>query len=406
MYDLLIVGGMFCASAILAVLAINMRGAEEGAGTEEEEKSVSLGAGVLQYVFLMASLLFLYLALGSLNFLAADSGTVVLNSTSETSFYWNCSQNGSAPQPPEKDCTNISWWLELEEGSGDYGTFLYDACPELNNFTRAGWTEQEPAVWNFGQHFGFVDDWAILQNVSALTTGSRTWRTIINFSWRYGTGFYSDNETLYGQDWANFMMWEGDESFYCYCRQADTSLRWVSAPVPTGQWVDIICSYDADDSGRLTMYLNGTSIVSNTGPLCDYAYQQGEAVIDSYPVVGVLPRLDAIYDETLYRRQATTPLEAYCLYTTNTFDCSGEPEPGNETITYNGSCDSVNTTYNYTKVYDYSSTADWLSGPLMIAQYLIILAMLYFLLRVLLVLIAYVVLVVDDWAKGKGLRLW
>lgn len=271
----------------------------------------------------------------------------LLNYTNESSFYWNCSKEVPAPAPPEKNCTNISWWLEMEEGTDGYGTFLYDACPTHNDFMRAGQTEQEPAVWHYGQHLGaFDDDWAVMQNTSAFTTGSRSWRTIINFTWRYGTGFYSDNETLYGQDWANFMTWEGDEGFWCYCRQADTGLRATYAAVPLGQFVDVLCSYDAEDSGRLTIYVNGTAISSNTGALCDYQLQQGEAVIDSYPVVGVMPRLDAIYDETLYRTQSTNPLEAYCLWSTNTFDCTGEPTE-NETTYINGTCDSVLVQYNY-----------------------------------------------------------
>jgi hypothetical protein len=230
----------------------------------------------------------------------------------------------------------------MEEDTGGPGTFIYDACPTLNNFTRVGWTENVSAVWDYGQFLGYDgDDWLIMDNESALTTGSRSWRTIINFSWRYGTGVYSDNDTAYGKDWSNFMLFEDSESFFCYCRQADDGLRYVSAPVPIGEWIDVICSYDVDDDNRLTMYLNGTSIVSNTGAACDYPFTQGQVVIDSYPVVGVLPRLTATYDETFYRTASTNPLEAFCLWTHNNLDCS-EPEPPQPepNITIGGCCNA------------------------------------------------------------------
>jgi hypothetical protein len=221
-------------------------------------------------------------------------------------------------------CDDVSWWLKLEEASGNYSSWLEDQCSG-NDFMRVGDTEQETALWTYGQHLGaFDDDWLVMTNLSALTTGSRSWRTIVNFSWKFGTGVYSDNESAFGTDWANFMIWEGDDGFYCYCRQADNGLRSVYAPVSINTWIDVLCSYDTADSNRLTIYVNGTSIASNTGAACDFEDQQGQAVIDSYPVVGALSRLDGVFDETWYRRAATNDLEAWCMFTTNTFDCNTE----------------------------------------------------------------------------------
>lgn len=221
----------------------------------------------------------------------------------------------------------MSWWLKLEETDGGAGSSLLDSC-DVNNFTRVGTTEQTPARWDYGQTVGSFDDWFIMANLSSLTSGSRSWRAIINLTTTYGTGLYSDNESLFGQDWANFMLFESEGGVICYCRQADTGLRLVSAAVATWTWNDVICSYDTADSNRLTIYINGTWIDSNTGAACDYEAQQGEIVVDSYPVVGVLPRDEGVFDEVFYRTAATNPLEAYCLWAYNNLDCSSpEPEP-------------------------------------------------------------------------------
>lgn len=226
------------------------------------------------------------------------------------------------------NCPSMSWWLKLEEADGGAGSTLLDSC-DGNDFTRVGTTEKTLAVWDFGQFSGYIDDdWFIMSNLSALTTGSRSWRAIMNLTTTYGSGVYSDNETLFGQDWANFMLFETEGSLVCYCRQADTGLRLVGAAFSTNAFYDVLCSYDASDSNRLTIYMNGTWIASNTGDACDYESQQGEMVIDSYPLVGFLPRDTGVFDEVFYRKEATNPLEAYCLWAYNNLDCSSpEPEP-------------------------------------------------------------------------------
>jgi len=318
-------------------------------------------------------------------------------------------------------CGGVSWWLKLEEADGGYGTPIYDQCAG-NDFMRVGNTEQMPAVWTNGQFLGaYDDDWLIMDNASALTTGSRSWRTILNFSWKYGTGFYSDNESAFGQDWANFMSFESDDGFYCYCRQADTGLRSVYAPVSIDTWIDVLCSYDTADSNRLTIYINGTAISSNTGAACDYEAQQGQAVLDSYPVVGMLPRLTGVFDETLYRRQATSAFEAYCLWATNTWDCNtetycyGTPNATCEELgeyggqekcfetdgcywqqmaSSNATCDSFNKTC-------YLSTPDW-GGQIAAINMLLFAVVFWGVLFMLLIIMVFDLLgLAFDWDNGK-----
>lgn len=226
-----------------------------------------------------------------------------------------------------------SYWLRMEDVSGGAGLQFADACAG-NNFTRIGQTYKTVSLWDYGHSFSqpVVDNWAIMDNASALTTGSRSWGLVFNMFWRtYNTGVFSDNDSAYGTDWANFMLWEADDGVYCYCRQGNNSLRVVYSPIPILTWQTVLCTYDTSDSNNLSIYMNGTLISSTLGDPCDFPITQGQSVIDSYPVVGLYPSTFGVYDEVYYFKGAVNTTSAYCLWAYNNLDCSEPtpPTPGN-----------------------------------------------------------------------------